>query len=122
MVSVFAREITDNLISLIKQIDSAVGKNEDKKLAAFVVLLSDDPDAAEKKLKELAAKHEIKNVPLTVFEGVAGPPNYKVAKDAEVTVLMWAQQTIKVNHAFAKGGLDEKAVKEVVGDTSKILQ
>ena len=120
MVSIFAREINDNLASLVKELDKVVDKN--KNMAAFVVLLSEDPDATEKKLKEFAAKHKIKNLPLTVFDGVAGPGNYKIAKEAEVTVLMWKKRVIAVNHAFGKNGLDKKAVKKVVADTSKILK
>ena len=99
-----------------------MAKNEDKKLASFVVLLSNDPDADEAKLKELAEKAGIKNVPLTIFDGVAGPPNYKISEDAEVTVLHWKGQKTVVNHAFAKDKLDKAAVKEVVESTSKILE
>ena len=122
MVNIFAREITDNLTSLVKELDSVVGKNKDKKMAAFVVLLSEDPDAAEKKLKEFAAKHKIKNIPLTVFDGAAGPGKYKIAKDVDVTIIMWRKHTVKVNHAFKKGSaLDKKARKEVVKNTAKVL-
>ncbi len=121
MVSIFAREITDDLTSLVKQVDTLVAKNKDKNMAAFVVLLSDDPDAAEPKLKEFAKKHKIKNTPLTVFDGVAGPRNYKIAKDADVTVLMWSRQKVKVNHAFRKGILNKVSIKKIVADTAKIL-
>ena len=122
MVNIFAREITDNLASLVKQIDETVGKNEDKNMAAFVVLQTDDPDAAEPKLKELAEKHNIKNVPLTIFDGQAGPPSYKISEDADVTVLMWRRTKVQANHAFAKGELKPGDVKKVVSDTEKILQ
>ena len=121
MVAVFTRKITDDLTSLVKQIDGVVAKNKEKKMCAFVVLLSDEADADEAKLKELATKHDIKTTPLTVFEGVAGPPNYKIAKDADVTVLMWQRQKVTVNHAFRKDELDKKAIAAVVADTSKIL-
>ena len=122
MVTVFAREITDNLASLVRKIDEQVGKNKDEQLSSFIVLLTDDPDAVETKLKELAEKHKIDDVPLTVFDGEAGPPSYKIAKDADVTVLMWRSTEVKVNHAFAKDELDEKAVDKVVSDVSKILE
>ncbi len=121
MVNVFAREITDNLASLVKQLDTVVGENEGKNMAGFVVLLTEDPDADEAKLKQLAEKHGIKNIPLTVFDGSAGPPNYKIAKDADVTVHMWVGLEVKANHAFAKGKLDKDASAKVVADTAKIL-
>ena len=122
MVAIFTRSITDDLTSLVKQIDELVAKNEDKKMASFVILLSNDADADEAKLKTLAEKAGIKHVPLTVFDGVAGPPNYKIAEDAEVTVLLWKGQTAVVNHAFAKGKLDKAGVKKIVESTSEILK
>ena len=122
MVAIFTRSITDELTSLVKQIDDQVAKNEDKKMASFVILLSNDADADEAKLKTLAEKAGIKHVPLTVFDGVAGPPNYKIAEDAEVTVLHWLERKTVVNHAFAKGKLDKEGVKKVVESTAEILK
>ena len=122
MVAIFTRSITDDLTSLVKQIDDQVAQNEDKKMASFVILLSNDPDADEAKLKTLAEKAGIKHVPLTVFDGVAGPPNYKIAEDAEVTVLHWLARKTVVNHAFAKGKLDKEGVKKVVDATAEILK
>ena len=121
MVSIFAREITDDLASLVKQIDKKVSENADSKMAAFVVLLSEDPDADESKLKALAAKHGIKNVPLTIFDGVAGPPRYKISEDADVTVLMWSGLKVKANFAFTNKQLEAKSITQVVSGTSKIL-
>ncbi|GAB4150857.1 MAG: hypothetical protein Tsb009_25930 [Planctomycetaceae bacterium] len=121
VVSIFTRTIDDNLASLVKKIDAKVAENKDQRMAAFVVLLTDDPDADEAKLKALAKKHGIKNVPLTLFDGVAGPPRYKIAKDAEVTVMMWKRISVKANHAFAKGKLDKKGIDAVVKSTAKIL-
>ncbi len=127
MVAIFTRSITDELTSLVKQIDEQVAQNADKKMAAFVILLSNDADGDEAKLNALAEKAGIKtgkdaNVPLTIFDGVAGPPNYKVAEDAEVTVLHWKERKTIVNHAFAKGKLDKEGVKKVVESTAEILK
>ena len=122
MVAIFTRSITDDLTSLVKQIDDQVAQNEDKKMASFVILLSNDPDADEAKLKTLAEKAGIKHVPLTVFDGIAGPPNYNIAEDAEVTVLHWLERKTVVNHAFAKGKLDKEGIKKVVDATAEILK
>jgi len=126
VVAIFTRTINDELASLVKQIDAKAGsfkRGKGKKpLRAFVILLTDDPDAAEGKLKALAKKHNIKNVPLTIFDGVAGPPSYKISQDAEVTVLLWRGAVVKVNHAFSKGKLDKKAVSAVVKSTATILK
>lgn len=122
VVNIFAREITDDLASLVKQVDEVVADNADKKMAAFLVVLAEDADAAAPKLEELAKKHGIKNVPLTIFDGESGPSSYKIAKDADLTVLMWLKRDVKVNHALKKGELDTKKAKEIVADTKTILE
>lgn len=120
MVNVFAREVTDELASLVKQLDTVVGKTNGA--GGFVVLLSQDPDADAKKLEALAEKHDIKNLPLTIFDGATGPPRYKIAKDADVTVHAWVSTKVKANKAFAKGGLNKETIASTVAAVEKALQ
>jgi len=110
------------LPGLVKEINADVAANSDHKMAAFTVVLTDDADKTEEQLKALAKDANIDKVPLTLVEGAAGPPAYKIAKDAEVTVLMWKGQKVKANFAFGKGKLDKEAIKKIVEDTSKILE
>lgn len=119
MVCVFAREISEPLTSLVKNIDSKIADHH--ALKSFVVILTDDADKTSAKLKQLAEKHGISNVPLTLIEGAEGPSEYKIAKNADITVMMWRQTKVKVNHSFAKGELTAAKVKDVVADISKIM-
>lgn len=104
----------------MKELDKAVSTNKDSKLASFVVFLTDNRDALEPKVTELAKKESIGNVPLTIAESVAGPQQYKVAKDAEVTVILYSKKEAKANFAFSKGDLNEKATKDILGSIPKI--
>lgn len=122
MVSLFARELTGDLASLVKQLDQVVAANSKKKMGAFVVHLTDDADAAEASLTELAAKQGIKNIPLTYVDGLAGPAVYKIAKDADITLMMWVKGTVKVNYTLKKGELNKKMIAKIISDTSKILE
>ena len=122
VVTVFTRELTDSVKDLVKKVDAKVGANKDKKMAAFVVVLTEDPDAVEPKLEALHKDSKIANTPLTIVEGDAGPPEYNLAKDAEVTVMMWVDSEVKVNQSFAKGKLDKKAVDSLIAETKKILE
>jgi hypothetical protein len=122
VVTIFTREINDTVKDLVKKIDTKVGENAEKKMAAFVVVLTNDPDKVEPKLESIAKESELKNTPLTIIEGEAGPEEYKLSKEAEVTVMMWVESKVKVNQAFAKGKLDKKAVDALVADTKKILE
>jgi hypothetical protein len=110
------------LTSLVKELNAAVIANKDKNLASFTVVITEDADKTEDQLKALAKDGNIDKVPLTIFEGKAGPPAYKISKDAEVTVLMWRDLKVRANHAFGKGQLNKEAIKKIVDDTSKILE
>ena len=121
VVNIFARKMDENVTKLVKEIDSVVGKNRDSKMAAFVVVLSDDPDAQEGSLKKVAKDESIKHTPLTVYENSVGPGKYKINKDADITVMMWVESDVKVNHAFKAAELNGDTIAKVVGDTQKIL-
>jgi hypothetical protein len=113
---VFARETSDGLTSLVKKIEAAT--TERKGLRSFVVFLTDE-EGTEKKLKDLAAKEGLKNTILTV-DNPAGPPAYKIARDADVTVVYYVRHSVKANHAFKKGELKEAGVEAAVQDLDKI--
>ena len=116
---IFAREISDPLTSLVKKIDAATAKNSDCSMGSFVVFLSDD-EGLEKKLKDLAKKDKIDHTVLTI-DNPAGPRGYGVAKDADVTVVLYTNRTVKANYAFKKGELKDADIDKIVGDVSKIL-
>jgi hypothetical protein len=116
---IFARDLTGPLTSLVKKMDKATAKNSGCNMGSFVVFLSDDENM-EKKLKEFAEKENIQNLIITLMNNPAGPPRYKIAKDAEVTVVLYNHQKVKDNFAFRKGELTDAAVNKIVKDVAKI--
>ena len=119
VVIIFARHVTPELTRLIKRIDEATDKNKERSMGSFVVLLSDS-DNLEKDLKEWAKKEKIQHCVLTI-DNPEGPEGYSIAPEAEVTVVLYTKLTVKANHTFKKGGLNDKAIEAVVADLSKIL-
>ena len=117
MVCVFARKTSEPLASLVKKIDSKIG--EEKKLKGFVVLLS-DKEAAPDDLRKLASSAGIKNVPLTVHGDPAGVPDYELARDADVTVVMWSEGKVKAARGF-KGDLTDADIRSILSDIPKVL-
>ena len=87
-----------------------------------MVVLSDKPQKLEGKLSELAQMNRLRTLPLTVFKDAKGPPDYKIATDAEVTVLLWTGLQVKANHAFAEAELDAVAIKKVIASLGTILE
>jgi len=116
---IFARDASEPVTNLIKKIDTATAQHKSDKMGSFVVFLSDAEDL-QGKLKTTAEKQNIKETVLSI-DNPAGPKGYNVAKDAEVTVVLYTNHNVKANYAFKKGELKERDIDAIVGDISKIL-
>lgn len=122
VVTIFTRSVTPEVTELTKAIDQVVAKNEDARMAGFVVVMTEDPEKVKSQLTAAAEKAKITKVPMTTFKGTDGPPAYKISKDAEVTVMMWVDGTVKVSKGFAKASqIDKATIEALVADTKQIL-
>lgn len=121
MSLVFARKLSDPLIALLQQLDRALAENKAADLRGWFVLLTPDRPVMEPRLDELAARHGLGALPLTIAENPQGPPNFRLHRDAEITVLLYRESKVVVNHAFRRGELNETRVAQVVRDLGKIL-
>ena len=117
---VFARSATPEVAALVRKLDAAIAKNQDAEMAGCAIFCSDE-SGLKGKLEELAKKADIKNVILAI-DNPAGPKDYNIAKDADVVVVMYVDRTVKANHAFRKGELNEKAIDKILADVPSILK
>jgi len=115
---VFAKEANGSLTGLVKKVDAAIAKNKSANLRGFVVLTS-DAKGLEDKLKKLAETEKIEHTVLTI-DNPGGPEELELAKDADVTVVLYVKKTVKATHAF-KGKLTDQEIEKVLADLSKIL-
>jgi hypothetical protein len=117
---IFARECSPNLKKLIKKIDESTAKNSGCEMGSFVVFCSDEEGLADK-LKQVAKDENLKKVVLSI-DNPAGPKGYEVSSDADVTVILYKDRTVKANYAFKKGGLTEKDIEKIVQSVPSITK
>lgn len=103
------------MTSLVKKLDTAIADNKDVKTASFVVIMTDDTDKMEKKLKDLAEKEKLTKVMLGI-EAPSGPEDYMISKDADVTVVLYNKKEVVKNMTFGKGKFDAKAADSVLNE------
>lgn len=116
-VMVFARTADDRLATLVKKLDDALAKNEEKQLKAFVNILGESKDAADASAKAFAAKAAAKNVPIVVPNEFAnGPDNYGLNPKADLTVLIANAGTVVANHAYEKDAYCESCIEAIIKD------
>jgi hypothetical protein len=121
VVIVFARTLSEPLGKLAGQIDRAVTRNKSADLRAWVTFLHEDQASFDPKVVAWAKQHALRNLPVGVFEDKGGPPSYRLAADADVTVLLSVRQRVVARFAFRRGELNEAAVAEVLKALPRIV-
>lgn len=120
-VMVFTRSSDPKVVKLIQELDTAIPKNSEKQLRAFVNYLGEDKAAAKADGEKLAATSKAKNVPFVLpneFEN--GPGDYGINAKAEVTIIMATGGKVKASHAAASA--QELKIDAVIADLAKILE
>lgn len=113
------------MTSLVKKIDqrleTAVGKTS-RPLGAYVLYMNNNGDL-EPSLRALAETEALQRVALGI--GVP-PPEYAVANEADVTVVVYnparrGQQRVTANFALRKGELQDARIDEIVQAVGAVL-
>lgn len=123
VVMVFARTADGKLAKLLEKIDEELVDHSDVKLTAFVNLIGPDAETLKKTASDFVAKHEIKRVAFVVPEDSEnGPPDFKIAPEADVTVICYKAGTVKANHALAKDALCCETIDAIVEDSCELAK
>lgn len=118
---VFARELSDPLAKLLTKLEAAGGSApKDSGYKVWMTQLAEKADLDA--IAKWAQKQGLKAVPLGAFEDADGPPSYKIAKDADVTVMLFAKQKVVANFAFRSGELGEKQIDEVLKAVPQLFE
>ncbi len=121
-VIIFARNLSDPLGKLVKQIDKALGAHKKADLRAWVTFLAEDQPSFDPRVVQWGQRHAIGQIPLGVFEDPVGPPTYLLHREADVTVLLSVKQRVVANFAFRAGELNEPAISEIVKSLPQIVK
>ena len=115
VVMVFARSADEKLAKFLKKLEEEIEEHQDTKLSAFVNMIGTDEENMKKAAADFVAKHGIKRVAFVVpTQAKDGPENFKIAPDADLTVICYREGEVKANHAFAAGGLSDEKIDAIV--------
>jgi hypothetical protein len=120
-VIVFARSLSDPLGKLVGQLDKALTEHKAADLRGWVTFLSEDQPGLDPKVVQWGKQHAIRTVPLGIFSDADGPPSYRLAHDADVTVMLYVKQKVVANFAFRAGELTEERIAEVFKAVPRIV-
>ena len=115
---VFARTLSDPLAKLLARLDEETAAKKDAGFKAWMTHLT--PTADLDGLAKWSQKQGLKAVPVGAFEDADGPPAYRLAADADVTVVLFVKRKIVARFAFKPGELTPSAVDEVAKALPKL--
>lgn len=103
VVALFVRELDEDVAQLVAQVDAAVARHQQQRLAAFVILIGDDTRDTESRLKRQAKQLRLRHTPLTIYRDQPAKLRelYRLNPQASVTALSWKRGEVTVNRAFA---------------------
>lgn len=110
---IFTKKADENLASLVKSIDEVQKSNSD--LGTVVVGVSGVEGAD---LEKLQSEHKL-TTPLTVSVDKDGPKNYKLNKDAGVTVLVYKKGGTLVKNLGFKDSKEAAEKAKEIADAAK---
>jgi hypothetical protein len=116
---IFAKAITPEVAQLLKKIDTATAMNKERGLGSYAVVCNDTA-GLDRQLLAVAQQMQIQNTILTLYKA-GGPETYRLAPDADVTILLYNHLTVKANHAFKNGELTGAAIDAILADLGNIL-
>jgi hypothetical protein len=117
---VFAHGLTDPLAKLLSKLEAA---GTDKKDSGYKVWMTQLTTSADLDLlAKWAQTKGLKSTPVGAFEDADGPPSYKLNKDAEVTIILFAKQKVVANFAFRIGELNDKSIEEVLKAVPQLFE
>jgi hypothetical protein len=108
---VFVRSLSDNAGKLMAAFDAEAAKQTDAGFKAWMTHVTKTADLDG--LAKWAQTQGLKSCPVGEFEDADGPPAYKLAADADVTIMLFVNQKVTANFAFRAGELTDEKVKEV---------
>ena len=121
---IFVREVSDPLTSLVKHIDqqleeAAALSPTQRKRGIYVIFCNDDPSQT-KQLQGWIAGAQLKHV-VVCKDSAAGPERYRVAKEADLTAVVYSGNRVKANIPLRKGQLNECSAAEITESLSQVL-
>lgn len=120
-IIVFARSLSDPLSNLLTSLDKVASPNPDREgIRVWTTMLGEEFPLDT--LVDWSKESAIRNIPLGTFDDPIGPPTYRLAEDADVTVLLFVKEKVQANFAFRAGELSPEAIDQILKAVPLIKQ
>jgi hypothetical protein len=124
-VLVFSRRTDDNVARLLRGVRDAVRANQAAKLFGWFVFLGESGTAAETELEarafRFAQENQGQTLAISALGDPQGPPGYRIAPEAEVTVILFRSGKVIANRSYTAREWGRGAAESALKDLPKLL-
>lgn len=117
---VFTRRLTPAAGRLFARLDAVAAAKADVGLKVWLTHLADTADLDE--VAAWARSHAVKVSPAGVYEDRDGPPAYRIAPAADVTVIVFTDRKVTASFTFRDGELTDARIPAVVAAVEKLVK
>lgn len=119
-VVVFCRTLSDQLGTLMTELDADATTHAEKGLKVWMTQLTEKADLDS--LSKWSRKQGLKSIPVGAFEDVDGPPAYKLHAEADVTVMVFVNEKVTLNMACRAKELTADGIRDVRKAVAEVVK
>jgi hypothetical protein len=113
-VVVFARNTSDSLGKLARKLDKALADHKATELRSWITFIGKDHDTFDRPLLDWTRQHSLRSIPVGTFKEDDGPPTYRVAREADVTVVLFVKKKVQASFGFRRNELTDEDIQRVL--------
>jgi hypothetical protein len=121
-VVVFARTPSDALGKLAGKLDKALAEHKAADLRSWITFIGKDHETFDRPLLDWSKQHGLKSLSIGSFKENDGPPTYQVAREADVTVVLFVKKKVQATFGFRENELTDEAVRRVLDEVSRLAE
>jgi len=121
MAIVFARDTSPQAGKLAARLDEVLLAHPQGKPSGWVTFLAAEGTGVDAKALEWARRHKLRTMAVGYFEDTVGPPSYRLAADASLTVLLAKDRKVAHRHVFGPAGPDEVAITTIANQLTALV-
>jgi len=118
VIAIFAKDIDDDLISLISIVDAYTKKHEKKALSAYALFTEGDIKSLRPKLETISKNRKL-TIPLTFADNKKEIEKLNLNSKVKYTIIVYKDRLVKAN--FAVNKIDLNLVMKVIDSAENSL-
>ncbi|VTS01277.1 hypothetical protein [Tuwongella immobilis] len=121
MLALFVRSSSPEIVRLLREIDR-LNPPQAKEFGRFAVFLSDQTGELRyrRQITKIANQHDFTRIILTTMPA-KGPNHYAIAADADLTILLASETTVRAKWVFRREEITPEAISALLADLPKRL-